>query len=159
MRQQSEIPANLCCITKITEAATVNVIKILASHNPKIRTRYDRFDVATAFRPCSEIYFDPIHVRTATNTVTLNQNYREENNAVLCSNKTTSCSKVWISGSAAADDQANSKDVAAKKNSPRVSAALHTAGKNRHFEAVTDINEPQRRLLSRLLGCLVTSES
>jgi hypothetical protein len=44
--------------TTATELATQNIIRVLTSHNPRLRPRYDRFDVRISFRPCSEIDVD-----------------------------------------------------------------------------------------------------
>uniref|UniRef100_A0A7S0NCE5 Uncharacterized protein n=1 Tax=Cryptomonas curvata TaxID=233186 RepID=A0A7S0NCE5_9CRYP len=41
-----------------TEAATKEIIKVLTSHNSRLRPRFDRFDVAISFRPCSDIEVD-----------------------------------------------------------------------------------------------------
>ena len=38
---------------------TAEIIQTLASSNPRLRSRYDRFDILIAFRPCSDYYFDP----------------------------------------------------------------------------------------------------
>jgi hypothetical protein len=59
-----EIPENVGALTKLTEAATENIISILTSHNPRLRPRFDRFDVAISFRPSSNIYFDANDVQT-----------------------------------------------------------------------------------------------
>ena len=43
----------------LTKKATENIIKTLASSNPRLRPRYDRYDLAVAFRPCSDFTHDP----------------------------------------------------------------------------------------------------
>ena len=56
--EECEVPENICALSVLAEAATEKIVKILVSHNPRLRPRYDRFDVSVAFRPCSEIEFD-----------------------------------------------------------------------------------------------------
>ena len=40
-----------------TEHATMDIIRVLTSHNPRLRPRYDRFDIRISCRPCSDIDF------------------------------------------------------------------------------------------------------
>ena len=153
----TEIPANLCLLNKITEAVTEHVVKILASHNPRIRSRYDRFDVATAFRPCSDIYFDPNHVRTDTGSEDWNK--YEENSAAIfpCLDQEFNCDK--RAERLANDTPANSKEVAAIENTIRARVPQSQPIKHSHLEAMADGNKPRRRLLTRLLGCFGKSET
>ena len=50
------------CHAESSEAilkTTLNIIKILITSNPRLRPRYDRYDVAVSTRPCSNLVYDP----------------------------------------------------------------------------------------------------
>ena len=43
-----------CSCSEVTQKATEIIIKTLTSTNSRLRPRYDRYDVAVSFRPCSD---------------------------------------------------------------------------------------------------------
>jgi hypothetical protein len=154
-----EIPMDIADLTALTQAATETIVKILVSHNPRLRPRYDRFDVSVAFRPCSDMEFDLNEyciVSISSDAEHLTQNYHELSRSCPC------------------PEQLRGRDIAVASDSSisNKCSASHGCYKDSTFNIVDSptlrqctgarkLNEsfklPPKRLLERLFGCLSTS--
>jgi hypothetical protein len=162
-----EIPENVGALTKLTEAATVDIISILASHNPRLRPRFDRFDVAIAFRPSSSIHFDANDVQVPRhssccgcwNQVTLVEDGLDSHGeTTIAECQSCSCS---FSASQRGTDVAALRRLSLNTSENSIKIGDHQTKRivdGTGFEG-RSVEKPKRRMLDRLLGCLGSSRS
>jgi hypothetical protein len=149
-----EVPEEIDALIDSANAATEDIIRMLVSHNPRLRPRYDRFDVNIAFRPCSEVDFDPSEFQSSRpmSDYTLQTGCDGESHS--------SCTLIQERDSALAICGGS---FASSRSFPRLQRITSTASSAKSECSFSDLKRfsdtnrsraPKRRLIARLLGCL-----
>jgi hypothetical protein len=179
-----EIEPDALASCAATEAATRDIIQVLTSHNSRLRPRFDRFDVAISFRPCSDIEFEmqPRRVQSchsclqrpsSSHTYPENQdtecslNDAHARNETIRDSTATICE--WRSHGRSPTQigsqhrPCNIPPPARPCNSPgHISIAGCSASSFHSTQSDSDASRvirPRQRLWKRLLGCLGTSRA
>ena len=159
-----EIPENVGALTKLTEAATVDIISILASHNPRLRPRFDR------------IHFDANDVQVPRhssccgcwNQVTLVEDGLDSHGETTIA-ECQSCSCSFSASQRGTDVSAlrrlslDTSEEYTAHNTAQNSIKFGDHQTKRIVDGTgferRSVEKPKRRMLDRLLGCLGSSRS
>lgn len=138
-----EVPGYCCALSDETHAVTEKIIRVLASHNPRLRPRYDRFDVNIAFRPCSDMDFDPSEFQ-----------YSRPSSSCMIQSERVGNNDSYRNFVRSSSEPTRHMDSALNACSRELSE-LH---RSTSTTSETHIVSPSKRcLIARLLGCLGTS--
>ena len=144
-----EIPEDVGALAESAQAATEDIIKILVSHNPRLRPRYDRFDVVVAFRPCSDVDFDPGEFRSTRQMC---------HDGFRC-DWANAFNFAQSSGSASISSGILSRLQSSASTMPSSKSECSFRDLKRFSDTNTNTRTPKQRLIARLLGCLGRSRT
>jgi hypothetical protein len=157
-----QVPEDIDALIESASAATEDIIRMLVSHNPRLRPRYDRFDVNIAFRPCSDVDFDPseFHSSRPISNYTIPTECDGESPSD-CSFAHSSCTLIQERDSTlviCSGSFANSRLQRSTSTAPSAKSECSFSDLNRLSESNRS-RAPKRRLIARLLGCLGSSHA